>query len=110
MANQAARRDPHPFLAPDSEEFRALADRWQEETAHSSSMTQMVLHPAYQQIIGKGPAALPFIFKELAERPHHWFWALQAITGEDPIPAESRGILPEMAQSWLEWGSERGYC
>ena len=31
----------------------------------------------------------PAPFRELRQQPAHWFWALNAITGEDPAPAGS---------------------
>jgi hypothetical protein len=92
-----------------SKRFASLKDRWLKETEHLSSITQIVLNPAYQQIIGMGPAALPLIFAELAERPHHWFWALNAITGENPVPAESVGDLDAMREAWFQWARKRGH-
>jgi hypothetical protein len=68
----------------------------------------MVLHPAYQRIIGMGTAAVPFLLCELERRPDHWFWALTAITGADPVKPEHRGKLREMANAWLKWGKEQG--
>ena len=67
------------------------------------------MHPAYQQIIGMGEEALPLILEELSRRPGHWFWALKAITGEDPVPAEHAGEVPEMTRAWLEWGRQHDY-
>jgi len=67
------------------------------------------MHPAYQQIIGLGPPALPLILAELDRELDHWFWALKAISGEDPVPIESRGNMREMANAWLKWGREKGY-
>src|SRR5438105_2471983 len=54
--------------------FRALAERWYAETAALSSISQMAMHPAYQEVIGMGRAAVPFILRELQKQPHHWFW------------------------------------
>lgn len=88
--------------------FRSLAERWRKDTRYVSSIHEMVLHPAYQQIIGMGLEALPFIFHELERRPDHWFWALQAITGEDPVPHGDRGNVAAMARHWLRWAEERG--
>ena len=62
--------------------FFELANRWRDETALLSSVTRTAMHPAYQRIIGMGPAAVPLILRELEQRPDHWFWALTAITGE----------------------------
>lgn len=68
----------------------------------------MAMLKPYQQIIGMGQAALPLILAELAREPDHWFWALEAITQEDPVPAEARGKVPEMADAWLAWGKQKG--
>jgi len=89
--------------------FTLLASEWEESTRYISSMTEMATHPAYQRIIGLGPAALPLIFRELRRNPNHWFWALKAITGEDPVPPATRGDLGAMADAWLQWGTERGF-
>jgi hypothetical protein len=65
------------------------------------------MHPAYQAIIGMGPAALPLIFREPEMRGGHWLWALRAITEEDP----SRGHpdFDVARRVWLAWGRDHGY-
>src|SRR5262249_42316731 len=68
--------------------FQELAQKWRKETKHMSSLTKAILHPAYQRIIGMGPVAIKFILRELEERPHHWFWALESITGDNPVQPE----------------------
>ena len=94
---------------PLSELFRQLAERWREETRYLSSTTDIAMHPAYQRIIGLGPAVLPLIFAELQRQPDRWFWALHALTGADPLPPGERGKLGGMTQAWLQWGRENGY-
>ena len=89
--------------------FRALADRWYEETTVLSSASQMAMHPAYQEVIGMGLMAVPLILHELQQEPQHWFWALRAITGADPIRPEQRGKVREMTTAWLQWGHEHGF-
>ena len=89
-------------------EFQRLAHQWREETGMLSSVSQITMHPAYQRIIGMGERAVPLILQELEERPDHWFRALQAITGENPIPSEAAGNLRHMAEAWLNWGREKG--
>jgi hypothetical protein len=89
--------------------FEDLARRWKEATRYSSSATEMATNPAYQQIIGMGPAAIPLILEELRKSPDHWFWALTAITGADPVPAADRGNVSRMAAAWLEWAGAHGY-
>jgi hypothetical protein len=93
--------------------FKRLAEEWQKGTAIHSSMAKMATHPAYQKIIGMGTVALPFLFEQLkseGDEPDHWFWALAAITDENPVPRESRGRIAEMAKAWLQWGRENGYA
>jgi hypothetical protein len=89
--------------------FEALAAQWREDTVFDSAPTALFLHPAYQEIIGFGPAVLPLLFRNLEETGSFWFWALQAITGENPIPQADRGDIPRVTEHWLKWGRERGY-
>jgi hypothetical protein len=89
--------------------FSELAEGWRQEIAIYSSVSKKALHPAYQRIIGMGPAAIPLILRELERRPEHWFWALTAITGVDPVPPEDAGNVRKMADAWLALGREQGY-
>ncbi len=89
--------------------FRELVRQWKEATQLISSITDMATHPAYQRIIGMGHAALPWLFDELRRDPDQWFWALKAITGEDPVAPADRGNLHRMAQVWLDWARDHGY-
>ncbi len=100
--------------APVSHEARArfdrLAEEWRAAVQYVSSLSQMVTHPAYQRIIGLGNAAIPLLLNRLGDRPEHWFWALKAITGADPVAAEDRGNIDAMRGAWLAWGQREGYC
>jgi hypothetical protein len=89
--------------------FFRLKQEWEEATAMLSSITEIAMHPAYQQIIGIGSIAIPFIMRELETSPAHWFWALKSITGEDPVPPDKRGRIGDMAKAWLIWGREHDY-
>ena len=89
--------------------FHTLKEKWENETAFLSSITEIATHPAYQQIIGMGPIAIPFILLEMHKFQGHWFWALKSITGEDPVPSESRGRINEMTEAWINWGMEQRY-
>ena len=91
----------------DAEKFNSLVATWCQEVRFTSSLTQMVLHPKYQRIIGMGFTAVPFLLGELERKPDHWFWALHAITGADPVKPEDRGKLRKMAEAWLKWGREQ---
>lgn len=88
--------------------FRRLADQWRLETLATSSITDIVLHPAYQQIIGMGSKALPFILRDLESEGGYWFWALQAITGHSLQPEGKQMSSRELRDAWISWGRERG--
>lgn len=90
------------------EEFRRLAREWKRDTEFQLSPTRVAMHPAYQRIIGMGPDALPLILRDLAAQPAPWFWALHAISGEEPVPPSARGNVDLMADAWLRWGERRG--
>ena len=87
--------------------FNDLSEKWKSETAHHSMMSNIVLHRSYQEIIGLGRDALPLILKKLSIEPNHWFWALRAISGEDPVPTGGIGKFDAMRNAWLKWGRSR---
>ncbi len=89
--------------------FAELAATWREERGFSSSLTDMVLSHPYQRVISLGMPVVPYILAELAAQPDHWFWALSAITGIDPVPEEAAGNLRAMTQAWLKWGDREGF-
>jgi hypothetical protein len=89
--------------------FEQLAATWRADTLYLSSTTEIATHPAYQRIIGLGPQVIPLILGELQKQPDHWFWALRALTGEDPVPPADAGRVPAMAAAWLKWGRENGW-
>ena len=89
--------------AAPAERFQKLAATWKSAVRFLSDTDEMCSHRAYQEIIGMGAAALPLIFSELEREPDNWFWALKAITGEDPVPEEHRGNVELMAKDWLLW-------
>jgi hypothetical protein len=62
----------------------------------------------YQQIIGMGPGAVPLILAELSQETDHWFWALEAISSENPVPPEAAGDVEKAAEAWLDWGRRKG--
>lgn len=86
------------------QKFQNLKAKWLMEMGTSSSLSDLFLHPAYQQIIGIGPAAVPSLLRELRWEPHLWFWALMAITGENPAAAIAPQDVDDATEAWLEWG------
>lgn len=91
------------------EEFVRLAAQWQAETAGASVTRRIVSHPAYLRIIGMGERAVPWILDQLESEEAHWFEALHAITGANPVPDEDRGVYAKMTQAWLTWGRDNGW-
>ena len=89
--------------------FYLLSALWKNDTQYLSSMNEMVLHPAYQQIVGMGPVAIPLILLELKRDPDYWFEALKSIAGIDPVVENDMGNLSKMVESWLDWGVVNGY-
>ena len=90
------------------ERFARLATEWKEKSRFLSNAAQMALLRPYQGIIGMGRPVVPLILEELRREPDQWFWALEAITEENPVPLEDRGNVRQMAEAWIEWGKQRG--
>ncbi len=103
-----------PSLAHDSDKaglrarFQRLTADWKERSRYLSNTAQMAILPPYQRIIGMGWDAVPLILEELRREPDLWFWALEAITEENPVPREAAGKVRLMAQAWVEWGKQHG--
>jgi hypothetical protein len=89
--------------------FAGLVQKWKADQKPTSLMIDRAMHPAYLLIIGLGPPALPLQFPEDQREPDPWFWALEAISGENPIPESDEGRVPKMVAAWLEWGRSHGY-
>jgi hypothetical protein len=88
--------------------FDRLAAEWKQQSRHLSNTAQMAMLKPYQRIIGMGPPVVPLILEELRRQPDQWFWALEAITEENPVPRENLGKTRLMAEAWLRWGEKRG--
>ena len=91
------------------EKFRRLAAVWLAETAYVSSTSDMVAHPAFQEIVALGQTVIPLLLRELENRTGHWHRALRRITGADPVPPADRGNIDRAAEAWLRWGKGQGY-
>ena len=90
-------------------EFALHSTIWKDETAFTSSLSEIILHPSYQRIIGMGPEVVPLILNDLREESAFWFWALTSITGENPITEEIEGSIEEMRKAWLDWGKQENF-
>ncbi|MBI1831020.1 MAG: hypothetical protein HYR84_06170 [Planctomycetes bacterium] len=97
-----------PNAATIEDRFRRLAAEWKDQARYLSNSARMAMLPAYQRIIGMGMPVVPLILEELRRELHHWFWALEAITDQNPVPPESLGKIQEMADAWIDWGIQQG--
>jgi hypothetical protein len=80
------------------EKFRRLAAGWLADTAYVSSTSDLVAHPAFQEIVRMGPAVVPLLLRELQNRTGHWHRALRRITGADPVSPADRGNLDKTVE------------
>jgi len=92
------------------QKFERLADTWQKETVLVSNIGLIQSNPSYLGIIAMGKDALPFIFNNMRQNPNHWFIALNAITGVNPVQENDRGNVEAMTTSWLQWAKKNAYA
>ncbi len=99
----------YSFVGEDTALFAHLVVQWYKERGATSSLSEMILCPAYQRIIGMGEAAVPLILTQMREEkdnPDHWSAALEAITGANPVPEEICGDTVRIAEAWFVWAEE----
>ena len=109
MAVETPPMEPQNRVVAVEARFHHFADKWKSECPPASSAEKLAMHPMYQRIIGIGPDVLPCLFRDLERSPRMWFWALRAITGENPVAPANRGDLKAMADDWLAWAKVNGY-
>lgn len=88
--------------------FSRLKGEWKEKSWFLSNSAPMAMLRPYERIIGIGPPAVHLILEELRREPDQWFWALEAITGENPVAPEDAGNISAMADAWIRWGARYG--
>jgi hypothetical protein len=91
--------------------FREQVNRWKDETGHLSSVMKMRAHPSYLRIVGLAKHSTDnelerLLLRELQNDPDHWFDALTALTGEDPV--QPQHDFDEAVAAWLTWGRAKG--
>jgi hypothetical protein len=99
------------FSNPDDEvarTFQRLERKWKRDTQFLSSPTEKYLHPSYAAIIGLGRLAVPLVLRSLQRESDDWFYALRAMTHENPVTAAMAGDVQRMRAAWLRWGERNG--
>ncbi|MCI1267914.1 MAG: hypothetical protein LKG19_15165 [Saprospiraceae bacterium] len=83
--------------------FELYSSLWKKETMFSSSSSEITNNAAYRSIIGLGTDIIPFIIHDLQQSENHWFYALEQLTGENPISNDHIGVIKLMKSDWLNW-------
>lgn len=87
--------------------FRELAGVWERETLLVSSPTEAATHDSYQKIIGLGLQCVPLLLDRLRASRRNYFWALDAITHQNP--AGTSECVGDAIDAWTAWGRDNGY-
>jgi len=93
---------------PVEQRFHQLAEQWEQETGSLSSQTKKIMNRHYQAIVGMGPQIIPALLRDIQDNRRDWFWALSAITQENPINRADAGNVDKMAAAWVTWGRKKG--
>lgn len=97
------------FEASIYNEFESLKEDWLAGIRFDSGYHNLVNHPSYLKIISMGEIIIPILVRDMINNRIPWFYALEDITGEDPIREESIGRLDELIQDWTDWAEENSY-
>jgi hypothetical protein len=90
--------------------FLGHAAKWEHDTCHVSSMTEIIQHPSYQWILAAGRknrrSMLSLLLKDLRDRDRPWFTALALIADTNPVDPKDIGRADKMKKAWLKWGRD----
>lgn len=90
-------------------QFRRLEAIWLAESGHHSSTKKLIQHEAFQEILQLGKDVIPFMLRDLQEKPRLWVWALPHIAEVNPVSTADGADIAKMSEVWLRWGREQGY-
>jgi hypothetical protein len=82
---------------------------WMDGVGISSDGTVIISHPAYKRIVSLGQDAIPFILKNIQQKPSLLAWALFDITKENPVRPSDYGKLDKITKAWVKWGKKNKY-
>lgn len=89
--------------------FERLVRQWKSDLAVESSATRITSHPAYLEVMKMGKRVVPLILADISTHgTRHWGWALQCLTGVNPVSSEDIGRLARQNMHWLAWGRSQG--
>lgn len=87
--------------------FEHLLHTWREEAFGYSILQRLYSRESYRALIEMGEPVVPWLLRELQERPFHWTHALAQITRAQPVQAESKGRLEATVRDWLNWARQK---
>jgi hypothetical protein len=94
-------------------EFQREAEVWAKETAHLSSPQQRFQHPSYTTILEMAKdnryQVIRLMLEDMQANRREWFWALKALTHENPVDQKDSGYKDKMISAWVRWGRRQGY-
>lgn len=91
------------------ERFVELADAWEQhlEAERASSNPQRKLaHPAFEELVSLGEAAVPLVVERYQQGSLFWGAALARLTGVTAHGDGLSGNLRETRTRWLAWWRE----
>lgn len=88
--------------------FQQLADQWDADTRNVSSLSALIAHPLYREIVRLDWAVVPAILRDLRDNRRYWFPALQEITNVKPFDPVDERNFNRMRNAWLRWGMKKG--
>jgi hypothetical protein len=86
------------------QKFDALSKSWNEYNFGRSIIDYHDF--AFEQIVGMGAAAVPFLLERVAAGESDWIYALKCIAGKDEESTDMIGDEERVVAAWLEWGKK----
>jgi len=89
--------------------FVKLINRWIIDTESYSSISAMMMHDNYQELLKMGDVIIKYLIDCLKVQDYTWHYAilLSSLTQENPVQNSSRGNLKEVSKDWLYWWDQR---
>lgn len=89
-------------------QFEGLADRWEKETAHLSSISRRRNHVYFSRLTKIGPRAIPWALERIRTSNPFWFLVLKEIVPSGPTE-RCNGDAEAVRAKWLAWGKMHGH-
>jgi hypothetical protein len=96
-----------------ADRFRQQAEKWESETRHFSSPSQLMNHQSYTAVLGMAKThpkeIISLMLDDLQTTRRPWFWALSYLAQDNPVPATDAGKKDKMIEAWVAWGRKKGH-